>query len=117
MYAHGSERRTRVFIPIFAGQNVIDLVSRRRWIARKFGAEQTKFHTWRVRPLATGDISVTAVQFTDQLAEQVGEIVSMIHERDKRCVFVAHRFPIDAVHGWGEKEIAHVPPAFEIDLV
>ena len=41
----------------------------------------------------------------------------MVHERNKRGIFVAHRFPIDAVHRRRVEKIAHVPPAFEIDLV
>ena len=35
----GSKWRTGVFVPIFAGQNAIDPVGVRSWIARKFGAE------------------------------------------------------------------------------
>ena len=41
----------------------------------------------------------------------------MIHEREQRSVFVAHRLPIDAVHRRRKEEIAHLPPAFEVDLV
>src|SRR4030095_5865228 len=40
----------------------------------------------------------------------------MIHKRQQRRVLVAHGLPIDAVHRWREKEIAHLPPAFEVDL-
>ncbi len=40
----------------------------------------------------------------------------MIHKRQQRGVLVAHRFPIDAVHCGRVKEVAHLPPAFEIDL-
>ena len=41
----------------------------------------------------------------------------MVHERNERGVFTPHRFPIDAIHRRRVEEIAHVPPAFEIDLV
>ena len=41
----------------------------------------------------------------------------MIHKGEKRSVFVAHGWPIDAVHGRRIEKIAHLPPAFEIDLV
>src|SRR5205807_6748951 len=47
-----------MFVPIFAGQNAIDLVSLAGRIARKLRAEQTKFHARRVGPLAARDISV-----------------------------------------------------------
>ena len=40
----------------------------------------------------------------------------MIHKRQKRRVLVAHRLPVDAVHGRREEEVAHLPPAFEVDL-
>ena len=60
---------------------------------------------------------MAAVQFTDQFPEQISEIVAVIHERNERGVFIAHCFPVDAVHRRRKEEIAHVPPAFEIDLV
>ena len=40
----------------------------------------------------------------------------MIHEGQERSVFVARSLPIDAVHGGREEEVAHLPPALEIDL-
>ena len=40
----------------------------------------------------------------------------MIHERHKRAVFVAHRFPVDAVHVRRVEEIALLSPAFIKDL-
>ncbi len=60
---------------------------------------------------------MAVVQFADELADEVGEIVAVIHERDERGVLVAHRFPIDAVHVRRVEEIAHLPPALEVDLV
>ena len=41
----------------------------------------------------------------------------MIHEREQGSVFLSHRFPIDAVHRGRKEEVAHLPPAFEVDLV
>ena len=40
----------------------------------------------------------------------------MIHEWQQRRVFVAHGLPIDAVHRRREEEVAHLPPALEVDL-
>src|SRR5437763_1865406 len=41
----------------------------------------------------------------------------MIHERQQSGVFVTQCFPIDAVHRGRKEKIAHLPPAFEVDLV
>src|SRR5256886_1887628 len=41
----------------------------------------------------------------------------MIYERKDGGVLVAHPFPIDPIHVWRVKEVAHLPPAFEVDLV
>ena len=60
---------------------------------------------------------MAAIQFADQFPYQIGEIVSMIHKGKQGRVFVAHRFPIHSVHVWRIKEIAHLPPALEVDLV
>src|SRR5207248_6342683 len=66
---------------------------------------------------ATSDIGMTVVQFTDQFAEQIGEIIAMIYERNKGRVLIAHGFPIDPVHGWGKEKVPHLPPSLEVDLV
>ena len=60
---------------------------------------------------------MAAVQFADEFTNQIGEIVSVIYERNERGVFVAHGFPINAVHVRRVKEIAHLPPALEVNLV
>ena len=40
----------------------------------------------------------------------------MVYKGEQRGVFIAHGFPIDAIHCGRKEEIAHLPPAFEIDL-
>src|SRR5438105_2482622 len=59
---------------------------------------------------------MAVVQLTDQLANEVGEIVAMIHKGDERGVLVPHRFPVDSVHVRRIEEVAHVAPGFVIDL-
>ena len=117
VHAHRRERRARVLVPVFARQNVVDPVSACGRVAGEFRAQQTELHPGSVGPLAAADVSVAAVQFTDQFAEQISEIVAVVHERHEHGVFIAHRFPVDAVHRRRIEEIPHVPPAFEIDLV
>ena len=111
------QRRTRFLLPIFAGQDAIDAISFCRRIARKLRAEQAKLDARRLRSLAAADVGVTVVQLADQLADEISEIVAMIHERQQRGVLVAHRFPIDAVHVRRVEEVAHLPPGFEVDLL
>src|SRR5262252_2367103 len=40
----------------------------------------------------------------------------MIYEWQQRRILIAHRLPIDSVHGRREKEVAHLSPALEVDL-
>ena len=60
---------------------------------------------------------MTVVQFTDQFAQQIGEIVTMIYERKKRRVLIAHGLPVDAIHCRRKEKVAHLSPGFEVDLV
>ena len=98
IYADGGERRTRLLVPIFSRQNAVDAIRARGRVARDLGPEQAKLDSRRVRPFAAGYIGVAVVQFANHFAEQISEIVTVIHERKERGIFVAHRFPIDAVH-------------------
>ena len=41
----------------------------------------------------------------------------MAHKRDERLIIPAHLFPIHAMHIGRIEEIAHLPPAFVIDLL
>ena len=59
---------------------------------------------------------MAVVQFADELAYEIGEIVAMIHERHQRGILIMHRLPIDAVHVGRVKEVAHLPPGFVVDL-
>ena len=59
---------------------------------------------------------MAVIQFRDQFAKQIGEIVAMIHERHERGVFVAHGLPIDAVHVRRVEEVTHLAPAFVVHL-
>jgi len=68
-------------------------------ITRELRAEKAEFDARRLRPLTTGDIGMAVVQFTNKLAQEVGKIVAMIYEWEERGVLVAHRFPIEAIHG------------------
>ena len=106
-----------MLVPVFARQDAIDAISFGRRVARELGAEQTELDPRRFRPFAATDVGVAVVQLTDQLADEIGEIVAMIHERQQRGIFVAHRFPIDAVHVRRVEEVAHLPPAFVVDLI
>ena len=60
---------------------------------------------------------MAVVQLTNHLADEIGEIVAVIHEWDQRGVLVTHGLPIDAVHVRRVEEIAHVPPGLVVDLV
>ena len=93
------------------GQNAIDAIGFARRVARELGAEQAELDPRRLRPLAAADVGVAVVQLADQFAEQIGEIIAVIHKREERGVFVAHGLPIDAVHVRRVEEIAHLPPA------
>ena len=106
-----------MLVPIFAGQNLIDAISLGRGIAGELGAEETSLMRGVSGRSPPADVGVAVVQLTDQLADEIGEIVAVIHERNQRGILVAHRFPIDAVHVRRVKEIAHVPPGFVVDLV
>ena len=104
-------------VPIFARQNPIDAIGAAGRIARKLGAEKAELDSRRFRSFSTANVSMAIVQFTDQLADEVGEIVAMIHEGKERGILVVHRFPIDAVHGRGIEEVTHLPPRFVVDLL
>ena len=59
---------------------------------------------------------MTIVQFANQFANEIGEIVAMIYEWKQRRILVPLGLPIDAVHGGRVEEIAHLPPGLKIDL-
>ena len=68
VHADICERRARVFVPIFARQNALDAIGARGRVAGKFRAEQPELDARRVRAFSPGDVSVTIVQFANELA-------------------------------------------------
>ena len=60
---------------------------------------------------------MTVIQFTNQFADQIGQIVAVIHEWEEGGVLVPLSLPIDAVHDGRIKEVAHLAPGLEVDLV
>ena len=58
-----------------------------------------------------------AVEFADELADEVGEVVAGGDPGQQRGVFVMLRGPADVVHVGRVVEVAHLAPALVVDLL
>src|SRR5882724_3144063 len=105
-----------MLVPVFTWQNPLDAIGARGRVARKFGTEEAKLDSGCLWAFAAADIGVTVVQFTNQFADQIGEIVAVIHEWEERGVLVPLSLPIDAVHDGRIEEVAHLSPGLEVNL-
>src|SRR3954462_1634041 len=56
------------------------------------------------------------VEFADQFAHQIGEIVAMVNKWHQLPILLTNRFPIEPVHVRRVEEVAHVAPGFVVDL-
>src|SRR5204863_2831227 len=110
------QRRAGMFVPIFTGQNPIDPVGAAGRVAREFSAKKPELDSRCLGSFAAGDISVAVVQFANQFADEISEIVAMINKWNKRGVFISLGLPIDSVHRGSVEEVAHLPPCLEVDL-
>ena len=62
--------------------------------------------------VSAADVGVGIRKLADHLAHDVGEVVAIGDRRQQLGIFVAHFFPIDAVHGGFVEVVALLPPDF-----
>ncbi len=104
-------------VPSRAFENLLDLVILGFVVALKFGAEQAGMDARRGGIIAAADVGMAHVQLANHFTDDVGEVGPMIDVGDQRFVLVVNRLPIDPVHARVEEEVAHLPPAFVVDLL
>ena len=109
------QRAAVLRVPVVSAQDALD-AEVTAGVGPDHRPEQSERNALGLRQIAAAHVGMPDVELTDHLPDEVGQVGAMPDMLEQRLIPTAHAGPVHPVQLRVEEEVAHLAPAFGMDL-